>query len=124
MRTLDMIFSGETPIRYNQINNRLYIDWAWATDITPGQWIVTQGKVVTDPNQFTLFWNNRMLKALGTAYIKKQWGNNMKKFGGMQLPGGITMNGQQVFDEAVAEIKEIEQMIRDSYQEPPQFLVG
>ena len=50
--------------------------------------------------------------------------NNMKKFGGMQLPGGITMNGQQVFDEAVAEIKDLEQTIRDTYQEPPGFLVG
>jgi len=124
MRTLDMIFSGETPIDYNKINNKLYIHWDWNNDITPGQYIITQSRVVIDPNAYNLFWNDRMLKALGTAYIKKQWGNNMKKFGGMQLPGGITMNGQQVFDEAVAEIKEIEQMIRDTYQEPPGFLVG
>lgn len=124
LRTLDMIFSGETPIRYNKINNRLYIDWDWSNDIEAGQWIIVQSRIVTDPNAYNLFWNDRMLKALGTAYIKKQWGNNMKKFGGMQLPGGITMNGQQVFDEAVAEIKDLEQTIRDTYQEPPGFLVG
>jgi hypothetical protein len=124
LRTLDMIFSGETPIDYNKISNRLYIHWDWSNDIEQGQWIIVQSRVVTDPNAYSLFWNDRMLKALGTAYIKKQWGNNMKKFGGMQLPGGITMNGQQVFDEAVSEIKDLEQTIRDTYQEPPGFLVG
>lgn len=124
LRTLDMIFSGETPIRYNKVSNRLYIDWDWSNDVEGGQWIVIQSRVVTDPNAYNLFWNDRMLKALGTAYIKKQWGHNMKKYGGMQLAGGITMNGQQVFDEASAEIKELEQMIRDTYQEPPGFLVG
>jgi hypothetical protein len=65
-----------------------------------------------------------MLKRLTTSYIKRVWGNNMKKFGGMQLPGGITMNGQQIYDEAVAEIKEIEDLIRNTYEEPPQFLLG
>ena len=65
-----------------------------------------------------------MLKKLATAYIKKQWGNNMKKFAGMQLPGGITMNGQQIYEEAVQEIKELEDLIRDTYEEPPQFILG
>jgi hypothetical protein len=124
LRTLDMIFSGETPIRFNKVTNKLYIDWDWHNDIYAGQYIIIQGRIITDPNAYNVFWNDRMLKQLGTALIKKQWGNNMKKFGGMQLPGGITMNGQQIFDEAVAEIKDIEQMIRDTYQEPPGFLVG
>jgi hypothetical protein len=65
-----------------------------------------------------------MLKKLCTAYVKKQWGVNMKKFAGMQLPGGITMNGQQIFDEAVKEILEAEQEIRNTYEQPPVFLVG
>lgn len=124
MRTLDMIFSGETPIRFNKINNRLYIDWDWHNDITAGQFIIVQSQIVTDPNAYTKFWNDRMLKQLGTALIKKQWGTNMKKFGGMQLPGGITMNGQEIFNEAVAEIKETEDLIRSTYESPPGFLVG
>lgn len=124
LRTLDMIFSGETPVRFNKINKRLYIDCIWGTDISAGEWIVVEGTIITDPNAYTLFWNDRMLKKLGTAYFKKQWGNNMKKFGGMQLPGGITMQGQQIFEEAVAEIKEIEQEIQTTYQQPPGFLVG
>ena len=65
-----------------------------------------------------------MLIRYATALIKKQWGNNMKKFAGMQLPGGVTMNGQQIYEEAVAEIKEIEDLIRNTYEEPPQFLIG
>ena len=124
LRTLDMIFSGETPVRFNRVNERLYIDWDWATDIAEGQYIVVEGMIIVDPDVYTKAWNDRLLKKLATAYIKKQWGNNMKKFGGMQLPGGVTMNGQQIFEEAVNDIKEIEQNIRDTYEAPPQFLVG
>ena len=124
LRTLDMIFSGETPVRFNRVNERLYIDWDWATDIHEGQWIVVEASIVLDPDQYSKAWNDRTLKKLATAYIKRQWGNNMKKFGGMQLPGGVTMNGQQIFEEATNEIKEIEQYIENTYQAPPQFLVG
>ena len=124
LATLDLIFSGQSPVRFNKINNRLYIDQSWATDVEVGEWIVVEGYVITDPVAFTKVWNDRMLKKLATSYVKKQWGINMKKFAGMQLPGGITMNGQQIFDEAVREIAEIEQNIRDTYEAPPQFLVG
>ena len=124
LRTLDMLFSGETPIRFNKINNRLYIDHSWATDVDIGEWIVVEAFIITDPNSYTRVWNDRMLKKLATSYIKKQWGQNMKKFKGMQLPGGVTMDGQQIFDEAVLEIKDVEEQIRDTYEQPPQFLVG
>ena len=124
IRTLDMLFSGETPIRFNRHSNKLYIDWDWNYDIEPGEWIVIEGFIILDPNTYTDVYNDRMLKRLATAYIKRQWGNNMKKFAGMQLPGGIQMNGQAIYEEAVAEIKEIEDLIRDTYEEPPQFLVG
>ena len=70
IRTLDLLFSGETPIRFNRHSSKLYIDWDWNNDITPGQWIIVQSRVVIDPDAYTLFWNDRMLKALGTAYIK------------------------------------------------------
>ena len=124
LATLDLLFSGQQPVRFNRLTNKFFIDWDWNNDIYPGQYIVIEGYIVTDPVAYTRVWNDRMLKKLATAYIKKQWGNNMKKFGGMQLPGGITMNGQQIFDEAVAEITQIEQYISDTYQEPPMFLVG
>lgn len=124
LRTLDMLFSGETPVRFNKINNRLYIDMSWKTDAEVGEWIIVEAFIITDPVAYTKVWNDRMLKKLATAYVKKQWGANMKKFKGMQLPGGITMDGQTIFDEAVKEIEDTETYIRDTYQEPTQFLVG
>jgi hypothetical protein len=124
LATLDLVFTGQQPIRFNRLTNKLYIDWDWKNDINTGEWIVVEGIIVTDPGAYTKVWNDRMLKKLSTAYVKKQWGNNMKKFGGMQLPGGVTMNGQQIFEEAEKEITEIEQNIRDTYEAPPGFLVG
>jgi hypothetical protein len=124
IRTLDLLFSGETPVRFNKHSNKLYIDWDWNYDIQVGEWIIIEGFIVLDPDEYNDVYNDRMLKKLATAYIKKQWGNNMKKFAGMQLPGGITMNGQQIYEEAVTEIKELEDLIRDTYEEPPQFLLG
>ena len=73
---------------------------------------------------FRSVWNDRMLKKLATAYVKKQWGQNMSKFDKMQLPGGITMRGVDIFNEATAEITAIEQEIRNTYELPPSFLVG
>ena len=124
IRTLDMLFSGETPIRFNRHTDKLYIDWDWNYDVQVGEWIVIEGTIVVDPEAYSDIYNDRMLKRLATAYIKKQWGANMKKFAGMQLPGGITMNGQQIHDEAVTEIQQLEELIRNTHEEPPQFLVG
>jgi len=124
IRTLDLLFSGETPIRFNRHTNKLFIDWDWQTKVDTGEYIIVEGFVIIDPDAYNKTYNDRMLKKLATAYIKKQWGNNMKKFQGMQLPGGITMNGQQIYNEAVEEIKELEQLIRDTHSEPPNFIIG
>lgn len=124
LKTLDMLFSGQSPIRFNKINNRLYVDHSWSSDVDVGEWMIVEAMIITDPEAYTKVWNDRMLKKLATAYIKKQWGTNMKKFGGMQLPGGVTMNGQQIFEEAVREITEAEAEIRNTYEQPPIFLVG
>lgn len=124
IRTLDLLFSGETPIRFNRHTDRLYIDWDWSTKVDVDEWIIIEGFIIVDPETYTDVYNDRLLKKLTTSYIKKQWGTNMKKFEGMQLPGGIKMNGQQIYNEAVQEIAEIEQLIRLSHEEPPQFIIG
>lgn len=124
LRTLDMLFSGEQPIRFNRHTNKLYIDWNWTQFASIDEFIIIEGYFITNPDSYSKVYNDRMLKKLATAYIKKQWGNNMKKFGGMQLPGGIVMNGQQIHDEAVNEIKEIEEQIRLTYEAPSSFLLG
>lgn len=124
IRTLDLLFSGETPIRFNRHSNKLFIDWDWNTKIDVQEHIMIEGFIILDPDTYNKVYNDRLLKLLSTAYIKKQWGNNMKKFSGMQLPGGITMNGQQIYNEAIQEIKDLEQLIRDAHEEKPIFLVG
>ena len=124
IRTLDLLFSGETPVRFNRHTNKLYIDMNWQDGVDVGEYMVMEGYIIVDPDTYTKVYNDRMLKKLATAYIKRQWGNNTKKFAGMQLPGGITLNGQQIFNEADQEAKDIEEQIRNTYEEPPQFLVG
>lgn len=124
LRTLDLIFSGETPVRFNKVNTRLYIDHAWQYDVDVGEWVVVEAMIVTDMDAYTRAWNDRMLKKLTTAYVKKQWGQNMSKFDKMQLPGGVMMRGVDIFNEAVNDIKEAEKEIRDTYEQPPAFLVG
>jgi hypothetical protein len=124
IRTLDMLFSGETPVRFNRHTDKLRIDWDWQNDIQVGEWVIIEGFIIVDPDVYTDIYNDRMLKKLATAYIKRQWGANMSKFAGMQLPGGITMNGIQIYQDAMNEIKDLEDLIRDTYSEPPIFLVG
>jgi len=123
LRMLEILFVGEAPIRFNRHTNKLYIDWNWAQSGIEGKYIIIEGYAITDPDTYSKVYNDRMLKKLATAYIKKQWGTNMKKFEGMKLPGGVLMNGQKIYDEAVAEIKEIEDDIEQSYQAPPAMLV-
>lgn len=123
IRTLDMIFAGEQPVRFNRHTDRLYIDMTWEK-YNAGEFLVIEGFIIIDPETFRDVYNDRLLKKLATAYIKKQWGTNMKKFKGMKLPGGIEMNGQEIYDEAMNEIKEIETTIRAAHEEPPMFIIG
>jgi hypothetical protein len=124
LQTLDLIFTGETPVRFNRLTNKFYIDWDWDSDVDDGEFIIVEGFVITDPTTYTKVWNDRMLKRLATAYVKKQWGANMSKFDKMQLPGGVTMRGSDIYSEAMNEIAAVEQEIRNTYEAPPGFLVG
>ena len=124
LATLDLVFTGEQPIRFNRLTDKLYVDWDWENDIQSGEFMVVEGFVITDPDTYTQVWNDRMLKKLTTAYIRKQWGQNMSKFDKMQLPGGVTMRGVDIYNEGVADIEKAEQEIRNTYEQPPGFLVG
>lgn len=77
-----------------------------------------------DPEEDPSVWEDKWLKAYATALIKQQFGQNMKKHGEIQLLGGVTVNGQQIFDEAVLEIQQLEEQLRDTYEEPVGFIVG
>lgn len=123
IRTLDILFSGETPIRFNRHSNRLYLDWNWKK-INVGEYIVIEGWIIIDPNEFSDVWNDRLFKRLATAHVKKIWANALRKYDGVQLIGGVTMNGQTLYNEAEAEIDKVENLIKTEQMLPPQFLLG
>lgn len=124
IRTLDILFSGETPLRHNRHTNKLYVDWDWANEAKVGRWMVIECYVIVNPDEYNRMYNNRMLKKLAAAYVKRQWGTNMKKYSGVQLIGGIMMDGQTIYNEADAEIKELETLIRNTYEPPPEFILA
>jgi hypothetical protein len=124
LNTMDSVLLGSQIFRFNPKMGRLYIDFDWRDNTNPGDWLLVDTYGIVDETAYQAVWDDRMLKKLATAYLKEQWGNNLKLYGGVQLPGGITVQGQQIYDEAVAEIEKIEDQIRDIYQEPVGFLVG
>jgi hypothetical protein len=110
---LEMMLVGQQPLRYNRWVNKLYIDMDW-TIVNIGDYIVAEAYQVVDPEVYTKAYGERLLQNHAAALIKRQWGSNLKKFGNMQLPGGITFNGQQIYDEAEKEIAQIEKQVIDS----------
>lgn len=117
------MMEGNIGFRFSRYKQRLYIDADW-NKIAPDQFLVIEAQRFLDPNLYTELWGDKMLLKLSTAYIKQQWGNNMKKFQGMQLPGGIEMNGQTIYDEATQEIEKLEEEIKAIYQVPAAMFVG
>ena len=96
----------------------------WGTDITAGQYIVFEGYETLDPETYTDVYNDMWLKRYVTALFKRQWGLNLIKFEGIQLPGGVTLNGRQTFDDANAEIEKLEEQLRLNHEDPPDFFMG
>jgi hypothetical protein len=114
---------GQQPIRYNRHRNQLYVDMDWNT-INAGEYLLVEAYQVVDPDTYTDAWGDRWLARYCTQLIKRQWGNNLKKFTGMQLPGGVQFNGQQIYEEADAEIKQIEQDMIMNNSLPVMDMVG
>ena len=116
--------TGQKPVRFNRHMNRLFIDMDWSYDVSIGDYIIIEGWTFLDPDTYTDVYNDRFLKQYATALIKQQWGNNLKKFEGVQLPGGVTLNGQKIYEEAVEEIDNLKAEAKDTYQLPVDFFTG
>ena len=121
---LDHILVGEKPLRYNQHDNRLYIDMDWTNDLATDEYIVIECYRKLDPESFTDVYNDLYLKRYVTALFKKQWGANLSKFGGVAMVGGVTLNGQQIYSEALQEVDKLEQEIRSTYELNPAIMIG
>jgi len=125
LSTLDMILNGYPQVSFSRHENRLYIhgEW-WDGEISEGDILVAEVYQVVDPESNTSVYNDKFVKAYATASIKHRWGNNLSKFEGMQLPGGVTLNGERILGEAQSELEQLEEKMRLEYEFPPEFFVG
>jgi hypothetical protein len=125
MRLLDLTINGlSQQVTFNRHMDRLMIEFQWGTDIEEGQYIVVEGYQTLNPETYTDVYNDHWLKRYCTALFKRQWGNNLKKFEGVQMPGGVTLQGQAIFQEAIEEIEKLEEQLRLNWEEPVDFFIG
>lgn len=123
LAVIQELLVGKQPIRYTRHRNKLMIDMDWNT-INAGEYLLVEAYEVIDPEVYTDVWGDRWLAEYAAQLVKRQWGNNLKKFGNMQMPGGITFNGQQIYDEADAEVKRMEQEMIMNYSLPVVDMIG
>ena len=115
---------GVKPVRFNRHMNRLYIDMDWTNDVQENEYIIIECDRILDPDTYTDVYNDYFLKKYCTQLFKRQWGANLKKFEGVQLPGGVTLNGQKIYDEAEEELDKLYQEAQSTYQLPVDFFTG
>ena len=121
---LSHILVGEKPIRFNQHQNRLYIDMDWTNDISAGEFLIIECYRKIDPTTYTDIFDDIYLKRYATALIKRQWGANLSKFNGVAMLGGVTMNGADIYSQATEEIERLEEQIQLSFETPIDYMVG
>ena len=122
---LDVKLNGHPQVQFQRKQNRLYIFGDFAdNDIKEGEYIVAEVYEIVDPSAHTSVFNDMWMKEYTTALIKQQWGSNLLKFEGMQLPGGVVLNGRQIFDDATTDIDKLRETIRMEHEMPPDFFVG
>lgn len=122
---LDMKLNGHPQIQFARRQNRLYIHGDFADqDVQAGEFIIAEVYKIIDPNAHTSIYNDRWLKEYTTALIKQQWGMNLIKFEGMQLPGGVVLNGRQIYDDATTDLERLRELIRIEHEMPIDFFVG
>ncbi len=121
---LDHILVGETVIRHNQHQNRLYLDADFQTDYTPNDYILIECYRKLDPSTYSDVWDDIFLKKYATQLIKMQWGANLSKFQGIQMLGGVALNGEQIYTQAQEQIDKLEEQIQLAYELPPMHMIG
>jgi hypothetical protein len=114
---------GQQPIRFSRHRDRLYVDTKW-DNYNVGEFLLVEAYEVLDPDTYTDMWADRWLQNYTTAKIKYQWGSNLTKFIGMQLPGGVQFNGEKIFNDAQAEIEKMENEMISAYSLPVADMIG
>ena len=126
MQQLDLlshVLVGEVPIRYNQHQNRLYLDMDWE-QMTADEYLIIECYRKIDPATYTDIFDDIYLKRYATALIKRQWGANLSKFNGVATLGGVSMNGEQIYSQAIEEIQRLEEEIKLTFESPIDYMIG
>jgi hypothetical protein len=124
LTTINNLFNTMPRFRFNRHTDRLYLDIRWGDDVKIDDFIVAECYTITDPSSFSDVYGDMFLKKYVTSLFKKQWGQNLIKFEGLQLPGGVTLNGRQLYDDAVQELDKIEEEVQLKYQLPDDLMIG
>ena len=120
---LEFALTTQKQIRFNQRMDRLYMDVNWE-ELTAGDWLIMDCYRTLDPNDYTRVWNDSFLKKYTAALLKKQWGQNLIKFNGVKLPGGVELNGRDIYEDGVKELEVIQEMMSNTYELPPLDMIG
>ena len=121
---VDHLFTVTPTIHFNRKQNKVYLETNWADKFSVGDILIVEAYRILDPTTYTEIYDDMFLKKYTAALIKRQWGENLKKFEGVQLPGGVTLNGKTIYDEAVEEINKIEEEMNMKWELPPTGLLG
>jgi len=122
---LDLVIdSDDKHLSFERHKNQLRIHMDWANEVIVGEYIIIECYRIIDPDTYTDVYNDYFLKKYATTLIKRQWGMNLLKFEGMQMPGGVTFNGRQLFDDATAELEKLEEEARLNWEQPVDFMTG
>ena len=123
LEDIDFLLTTDKQIRFNKRQDRLYMDIDWGAE-TAGNWLILDCYRALDPASFTQVYNDVFLKQYLTALIKRQWGQNLSKFRGVKLPGGIEMNGGEILQQAESEIESLRSRMASEYELPPYDFIG
>ena len=123
LEDMDFALNTEKQIRFNMRQDRLYLDIDWGS-MNVDDYLIIDCYRLIDPNDFTRVYNDSFLKRYLTALIKRQWGQNLIKFQGVKLPGGIELNGRQIYDDAERELDKIKEQMSNTYELPPLDMIG
>ena len=123
LEDIDFLLSTDKQIRFNKRQNRLYLDIDWQSK-AKDTFLVIDCYRILDPNDFTKVYNDSFVKRYLTALMKRQWGQNLIKFRGVKLPGGIELNGREIYEDAERELENIRQRMSMDYELPPYDFIG
>jgi hypothetical protein len=124
IKLIEDFFQPEKAIQFSKVSGKLHLNMDWDLEVNAGDWIVIQAYAIINPEEHTKIYDDRYLKKSLAALIKRQWGTNMKKFDGVQLPGGVVLNGGKIYDEAEDELLKIETEIQSRFELPVDFFTG